>query len=417
MEARVFSPADGGASTGGEALFEVSPPAAPRRRRLPRDRDSELGPRGVRLPDHEIRTEHQLVSILESGVYHLDDIVDAAEELGLAERDGGRGRRKRGDTVYRHRVRSALDARRRRRGDARSLGDAYWVIDGTTRRPANAVFVFLGRISDITLALGTAAEVARRIDEPVDLIFCDPPWQLGVGAGRDSHEDLDHYHRRRSVLIPGYEEVDPGADYYEWSLEWIGPAARLLRPGGHLAVVTGPQQSAAVQLAAQRSGLCFTNSVVVPKINGVAPTRNRYATSHFRLTVMSAGERGQSFNVIPEMGTDERGRPHPRDVWAPVLPYYARGRLRYPNQLPPAFADQVVRALSNRGDLVVDFFAGSGTVPRICLFRDRRCFASDKNPDALRFTMATISDIVQSRLAAPPLFGTGAGLFPELAAG
>ena len=29
--------------------------------------------------------------------------------------------------------------------------------------------------------------------------------------------------------------------------------------------------------------------------------------------------------------------------------------------------------------------------------------------------MATISDIVQSRLAAPPLFTTGPGLFPELA--
>lgn len=411
------APAPDGAAAGSGRLFELAPAGGPRRRRLPRDRDDELGPRSIRLPDHEIRTEHSLVKTLESGVYHLDDIVDAAEQLGLADRDGGRGRRKRGDTVYRHRVRSALDARRRRQGDARSLGDAYWIIDGTPRRPANAVFIFLGRISDITLALGAASEVARRIEEPVDLIFCDPPWQLGVGTGRDGHEDRDHYHRDRSLLVPGYEEVDPDTDYYEWSMEWISPAARVLRPGGHLAVVTGPQQAAAVQMAAQHSGLHYTNSVVVPKVNGVAPTRNRYATSHFRLTVMSAGQDGQTFNVVPEMGTDERGRPHPRDVWAPVLPYYARGRLRYPNQLPPVFADQVVRTLSNRGDFVVDFFAGSGTVPRICLFRDRRCFASDKNPESLRFSMATISDIVQSRLAAPTLFGTENGLFPELASG
>ncbi len=400
-------------------LFEAGPAAGTRgRRRLPRDRDNELGPRRIRLPDHHICSEHQLVQTLESGVYHLDDIVDAAEQLGLAERGNGRGKRKRGDTIYRHRVRSALDTRRRRRGDARSLGDAYWIIDGSLRRPANAVFIFLGRISDITLALGAAGEVAKRIEEPVDLIFCDPPWQLGVGAGRDGHEGQDHYHRPRSLLVPGYEEVDSGTDYYEWSLEWIQPAAKLLRPGGHLAVVTGPQQSAAVQMAAQHSGLSFTNSVVVPKINGVAPTKNRFATSHFRLTVMSSGDGGgQTFNTIPEMGTDGRGRPHPRDVWPPVLPYYARDRLRYPNQLPPAFADQVVRTLSNREDLVVDFFTGSGTVPRICLFRQRRCFASDLNPNALRFTMATISDIVQSRLAAPPLFQTGPGLFPELSPG
>ncbi len=388
-----------------------------RRRRLPRDRDNELGPRSVPLPDHHIRSEHQLVQTLQDGVYHLDDILDAAEELGLADCANGRGHRKRGDTIYRHRVRAALDSRRRHRGDARSLGDAYWIIDGSLRRPANAVLIILGKLSDITLALGAAAEVAHRIEEPVDLIFADPPWQRGLGAGPDSREDRDRYHRRRSLLIPGYVDVDPDANYYDWSLEWLEPAVSILRPGGHLAVVTGPEESAAVQMAAQQSGLTFRNSIVVPLINGVAPTRNRWATSHIRLTVMTAAGGGQTFNHIPEMGTDERGRPHPRDVWPPVLPYYARGRMRYPNQLPPAFTDQVVRTLSNQGDLVADFFAGSGTVPKICLLRQRRCFASDVNPDAIRFALATLCDIVQSRLASPPLFETGSGLFPELGPG
>jgi len=400
-------------------LFAAEPATttARRRRRLPRDRDSELGPCSVKLPDHHIRSEHQLVQTLRAGVYHLDDIVEAVEVLGLADRANGHGHRKRGDTIYRHRVRSALDWRRRHRGDARSLGDAYWIIDGSLPKPASAVLIILGRLSDITLALGAAAEVANRIEEPVDLIFCDPPWQRGLGAGPDSREDRDRYHRQRSFLIPGYVEVDPGANYYDWSLEWIAPAARILRPGGHLAVVTGPEQSAAVQMAAQHCGLTFRNSVVVPLANGVAPTRYRWATSHFRLTVMTAtpvGAGGQTFNHIPEMGTDQRGRSHPRDVWPPVIPHYARGRMRYPNQLSLVFADQVVRALSNQGDLVADFFAGSGTVPKICLFRQRRCFASDLNPDAIRFQMAALYEIVQSRLASPRLFETGPGLFPEL---
>jgi DNA modification methylase len=408
-----------------EAQLDLGlPPDRRRRSHRRRDRDGEFRPRPVHLPDHEIRTEHQLVQTLTDGVYHLDDIVDAAERAGLADRANGRGHRKRGDVIYRHRVRAALDARRRQRGDARSLGDAYWVINGTCTRPANAVFVFLGRISDITLALGAAADVARRIEEPVDLIFCDPPWQIGVGQGRDGRGDTDHYGRDRSLLVPGYVEIPPDMDYYEWSCEWVEPAAALLRPGGHLAVVTGPRQSAAVQMAAARAGLQFTNSIVIPKVNGVAPARYRYATSHFRLTWMSASparatenrhrHRAQTFNTLPEMGTDERGRPFPRDVWAPVLPYRAAGRMRYPNQLPPVFADQVVRTLSNRGDLVVDLFAGSGTVPRICLFRERRCFASDINPESLRFTMATIHNIAQTRLAAPTLLDTSTGLFPEL---
>lgn len=162
--------------------------AARGHRRIRRDRDHELRPCTPRLPDHGIRTEHQLVRTLEAGVYHLDDIAEAAEQLGLADRDNGRGKRPAGHTIFRHRVRSALDARRRR-GEARPLGGAYWIIDGPLRRPATAVFICLGTLSDITLALGAAAEVARRIDEPVDLIFCDPPWQRGVGSGRDGHQD------------------------------------------------------------------------------------------------------------------------------------------------------------------------------------------------------------------------------------
>jgi DNA modification methylase len=395
------------------ALF-AGPPA--RRRRLPRDRDRELRPRPVRLPDHDITSARQMIQTLDRAVYHLDDLADAAEQIGLADRDGGRGRRKRGDTVFRHRVRSALDGERRC-GRARPLGDAYCVIDGPPHRPSGAVFVFLGRLSDITLAVGAAAEVARRIGEPAALVFCDPPWQRGVGQGRDGREDADWYRRSRSLLIPGYQDVPAGADYYEWSLEWITAAAGVLRPGGHLAVVTGPQESAAVQLAAEHAGLRFTNSVVVPRVNGVAPTRHRFATAHFRLTVMTAAGGTPEFNTIPEMGVDERGRPHPRDVWPPVLPHYARGRLRYPNQLPLPFADQVIRVLSGPGDLVADFFTGAGAVPKICLFRDRRCVASDINPHAVRFTMAAITSIVSARLAeqaqAPPLFG-GPGLFPEL---
>jgi len=400
-------------STTRQPPFSQGGPVTGSRRR---SRDSELRPRPVRLPDHGIRTEYDMVRLLEAGVYHLDDIVAASVELGLPDRDDGWRLRRHQDPVYRHRVRAALDSRRRHGRDARSIGDAYWIIDGTPRRPGNAVFVFLGQVSDITLALGAAAEVASRIDEPADLIFCDPPWQLGIGQGRDARPDADYYRRSRDLLVPGYIDVDPDADYYEWSQQWIEPAAKVLRPGGHLAVVTGPGQAAAVQMAAQGAGLTFLNSVVVPRINGVAPTRNKFASSHFRLTVMAQAptRANRTFNALPELGVDQRGQPSPRDVWPPVLPHDGRRRLRYPNQLPATFADQVIRTFTNTGDYVADFFAGSGTVPRICLFRERRCFASDENPNSLRFTMATISDIVQSRLAAPSLFDTSTCLFPEL---
>jgi site-specific DNA-methyltransferase (adenine-specific) len=45
--------------------------------------------------------------------------------------------------------------------------------------------------------------------------------------------------------------------------------------------------------------------------------------------------------------------------------------------------ERIVRASSNPGDLVLDFFAGSGTTGAACLALGRRFILVDSNPQAL----------------------------------
>ena len=44
--------------------------------------------------------------------------------------------------------------------------------------------------------------------------------------------------------------------------------------------------------------------------------------------------------------------------------------------------DRIIRASSNEGDLVLDFFAGSGTTGESCLKLGRRFILIDNNPQA-----------------------------------
>lgn len=276
--------------------------------------------RRIEIPDHRIRTEAELIDLLKTNVYHVRDIQQAVIDAGIAGRDNGYGKRTTGDEIFRHRTRSGVDTRRRS-SRAFRMGDGYWLIEGKRKRPAKAVFMVMGKTPDIGLILGAARDVARQIQGPVDLIFCDPPWQLDVGRGRDGGPLADQYGRPRSLIVPGYQEVPSGMDYYDFSYEWIEEAAGLLRTGGHMAVMTNAENSAYVQLAGKKAGLHYTNKLIVPLATGVQPTKHRYAKSHNEITVMAAGRPSsaqrrsvaeRTFNLHADMHRDKLGRPFPR---------------------------------------------------------------------------------------------------------
>ena len=68
---------------------------------------------------------------------------------------------------------------------------------------------------------------------------------------------------------------------------------------------------------------------------------------------------------------DKRANPKgrvPDDVWdfPRVCGTFKERRKWFPNQHPEALIERVVKLSTKRGDLVIDMFAGSGTVHRVC---------------------------------------------------
>jgi adenine-specific DNA-methyltransferase len=63
-----------------------------------------------------------------------------------------------------------------------------------------------------------------------------------------------------------------------------------------------------------------------------------------------------------------------QDVWTDVPPVnsQAKERLDYPTQKPEALLERIIKASSNEGDLVADFFCGSGTTMAVAEKLNRR---------------------------------------------
>jgi len=74
----------------------------------------------------------------------------------------------------------------------------------------------------------------------------------------------------------------------------------------------------------------------------------------------------------------------PTDVWwQTIVPTNSKEKLNYPTQKPLAILERIVKTHSNEGDLLVDFFAGTGTLGAAAVKYNRRAILIDNNPIAV----------------------------------
>ena len=85
--------------------------------------------------------------------------------------------------------------------------------------------------------------------------------------------------------------------------------------------------------------------------------------------------------VGPEKAS--RGKLPTDTWWHTIVGTNSKEKTGYPTQKPLGVIRRILLASSNPGDLVLDFFAGSGTTGVACLELGRRFILIDDNPQAL----------------------------------
>jgi len=85
---------------------------------------------------------------------------------------------------------------------------------------------------------------------------------------------------------------------------------------------------------------------------------------------------------------DEMKGPALQTIWNDVLPVNSQAieRVDYPTQKPEALLDRIIQSSSNEGDLVADFFAGSGTTLAVAEKLGRKWIGSDLGKFAIHTT-------------------------------
>ena len=83
----------------------------------------------------------------------------------------------------------------------------------------------------------------------------------------------------------------------------------------------------------------------------------------------------------------------PTDVWwHTIVSPTGKEKTGYPTQKPKGILRRVIQASSQTGDLVLDFFAGSGTTGAVAAELGRKFILIDQNPESIEVISKRLSD-------------------------
>lgn len=238
--------------------------------------------------------------------------------------------------------------------------------------------------SDESLAImGDALTVLRSMKEKsVDLIFADPPYNLHKDFGNDS------------------DKWKSNADYISWCKEWLDECMRVLKDEGTMYFMASTQNMPYldVYMSEKYNVLCrivwsydssgvqskkIFGSLYEPILMVNKTAKAKYKFNHEDILVTA--KTGASRRLIdyrkdpPQPYNDSKV---PGNVWD-----FSRVRFKmeeyenHPTQKPEALLERIIKASSDKGDVVLDPFSGSFTSSAVAVRLGRLAVGIEMNEE------------------------------------
>lgn len=256
---------------------------------------------------------------------------------------------------------------------------------------------------------GDNLEALRRMESgSVSLIYVDPPFNTGRRQTRlrmrtvqDEAGDRVGFGGRRYRTEHLPEPKSRGyADRFDDFLGFLRPrleqAHRVLAPAGSLFFHIDYREVhyCKVMLDEVFGRECFQNEIIWAYDYGARPTK-RWPAKHDNILWYTRDPERYTFHLgesdrIPYMapglvGAEKAARGKtPTDVWwHTIVSPTGKEKTGYATQKPLGILERIVRVHSNPGDVVLDFFAGSGTAGEAAAKNGRKFWLVDENAEAV----------------------------------
>ena len=268
----------------------------------------------------------------------------------------------------------------------------------------------------------------------VDLIYIDPPF--------DSAADYVKKVKIRGEQIEGqqqgvleekqYTDIWGKDEFLQFMYERLLLMKELLSDTGSIFVHLDWHKSSYVRLILDEifGEECFVNEIIWHYADNFQGNVKGFATNHNNIFWYSKTGKYISNKVMVDLGKtvkrdvrvwskeeqklvsgrDENGKimyqdfteKKADDVWeigqSSTTKSASAEHLGYPTQKPEALLERIIKASSNDGDIVADFFIGSGTTAAVAQKLGRRWIGCDINIGAIQTTTKRLNQIIAEQL-------------------
>lgn len=238
--------------------------------------------------------------------------------------------------------------------------------------------------NNIILKTGNCLKIMDKLyldkGECADLIFADPPYFLSNGG-------ITCQNGKMVTVNKGDWDKSEGPEInHEFNIEWLKRCQKLLKPTGSIMVSGTLHVIYSIGFAMQQLDMKILNNITWQKPNPPPNLACRYFT-HSTETIIWArkGEKTKHKFNYKQM-RELNGGKQMKDVWTMTAPG-KKEKLngKHPTQKPLALLERLIEAATDKNDLVIDPFSGSGTTGVACKNLGRKYIGIeiDKNYNAL----------------------------------
>ena len=250
-------------------------------------------------------------------------------------------------------------------------------------------------------------------DASVQLIYIDPPFNTGKVQKRESIRTVrSDTGSRVGFKGQSYETIRESAssyndafnDYWGFLAPRLEEAHRILSEDGTLYLHLDYREAhyAKVFLDGLFGREAFLNEIIWAYDYG-ARSKKKWPAKHDNILVytktpnyfFNSEEVDREPYMAPGLVTPEKAERGklPTDVWwHTIVSPTGKEKTGYATQKPEGILRRIISASSRPGDMVLDFFAGSGTTGSVAKQLGRRFILIDENPEAF--------DVMKKRLDA-----------------
>ena len=214
-----------------------------------------------------------------------------------------------------------------------------------------------------TILLGDSFKIMETIpSKSVDLIFADPPYNLQL---KDTLYRPDQ--TAVEAVTQDWDKFNTYKEYDNFTEQWLKESKRILKKGGALWVIGSYHNILRVGTSIQNHGFWILNDIIWHKTNPMPNFRGtRFTNAHETLLwCTTSREAKYTFNYqnLKELNDGKQMR---SDWYIPICS--GKDRLRennnqrsHPTQKPEALMYRIILSSTNKGDIILDPFLGSGT--------------------------------------------------------